>query len=138
MSIAAGKTFERNHRLGKDAQGAPNARGVRVAFLHVRADANHHVTAWEAWQRLQHPAVRPPEFVKLYCKVHNVELEILYRRRGRGKILEFRKKLIFALLARYPNLTSPQIGKVLQRDHTTILYLMGRTKSSQRTGKGKE
>lgn len=139
MTAAASAIHLRNHRLGKDAKPEPVERHKsKVIFLHVREDACEHVAAWELWKKMHNPAIRPMDFAKMFCRLRGVELEALYRRRGKPNLVDIRRSLAFALVERYPQLSSPQVGRILQRDHTTVLYLLGRTKSAKRNMKVEE
>lgn len=134
MNILARDITTRNQRLGKTAKPEPTEREKnKVVFLHVRPDANHHVGAWEAWNRLQEASIRPPEFVRLHCRLAEIDQGLLLRPRYR-RLHVFRRWLVRETHARYPRLSSTQLGHLFNRDHTTILYLLGTTASAKRRG----
>ncbi|MEX2739937.1 hypothetical protein AB3480_00560 [Rhizobium mongolense] len=134
MNMFARDIVALNHRLGKDAKPEPTEREKnKVIFLHVRPDASYHVEAWRIWNRIQEPSTGPSEFVRLHCRLAEVEVDDLLRRYNR-RLHWFRRPLVRAVKARYPKLSSPQIGKLFNREYTTILYLLGTTQSAKRRG----
>lgn len=103
----------------------------RVIFVHVRPDADHHVGAWKAWQRINDPATIPADFIRAHCRVAGVAYSDLVRRRGRVAHWLF-KPLLQAVTDRYPSLSCTKLGQLFKKHHTTILYTFGRTSSAKR------
>lgn len=103
----------------------------RQIFLHVRPDANHHVKAWEHWQKLYNPNIIPSDFVRLWCGAFGVNREALLSSSRTRELCRARVKIAKDLVARYPGTSTTKLGKLLNRDHTSVLYFLGKTKRAK-------
>lgn len=110
-------------RLGKNAKAAPIER--RKRFVHVRDDADYHVGAWQAWQRICDPMVTPVGFIKAKCRIAGVSYDDLMCLQFR-RFKWLRKPLMHEVAERFPRLTCTQIGHLFNRHHTTVLSALGR------------
>lgn len=122
---------DRDHRLGKDAKPGPTEREMnRTIFAYVRPDANEHVAAWKAWQRINDRFTTPADFIKAHCFIAGLPMHEIV-----GPCLKrhyaFRVSLLRSVMARYPKLKTPQLGMLFNRHHTSILRMLGRTGSSK-------
>jgi hypothetical protein len=115
-------------RLGKNAK---SEKVARPRLLWIRPEPIEHVKAWEAWQTTQNERTRPMEYIKAMCIIHGVPLEKIHRRRGTQYVVSIRDLIIQSTAARYPRLSSTQLGKLFKRDHTSILYCLWKTRGKR-------
>lgn len=137
MNMLARDISDRNHRLGKDAKPEPVERPkARVLFLHVRPLADEHIKEWGWHKELQRPNLLAHDFIRIRCKLEGIDPHLFLSKSRKRYLVTLRKVLVPEVKARYPHLTSPQMGRLFHRDHTSILYLLGRTQSAKRRGFG--
>jgi hypothetical protein len=130
---SAAEMLDIQRRLGKYAKPEP-ARRPRPMLVYVRPDASHHVKAWEWWNQLYSPCVHPKDFIHLSCLLAGVEYDRLMSNGCKRELASFRRDLIRKAAAKWPRLSSPKIGLLFNRDHTTILYALGKTMSANGGG----
>jgi len=86
-----------------------------------------HVKAWRLVCQAREEGWRGATFFRANCALYGVDPVRVRNVRG-GKKVEFVR---FAIMNRthgaYPHLSSSQLGTVFDRDHSTVLYHLGKT-----------
>jgi hypothetical protein len=100
-------------------------------LVEVKPDADQHVQAWRQWSRLYSLVVMPSEFVRLWCRIEGIDHALLLSPKRTRVLCRARTALAQALVSRYPRLSTTKIGQLLNREHTSVLYFMGRTKRAK-------
>lgn len=104
----------------------------KPVFVHVRPDADCHVRAYGWWQELHRPGLGACDYIKLRCKLSGIDHALLRGPCRRHDVLDLRRTLVHELVEKYPHLSSVQIGRLMNRHHTSILSLLGRIKATRR------
>lgn len=137
MQFDAQDIASRDHRLGKDIKPEPvKSKKPKFVLLQVRPNADSHVIAWKRCQELQSPTILAGDYIRLSCKIRGIDPAIFLSSCRKRHLVIYRKELVKEVAVRYPHLSSTQLGRLFRRDHTTILYLLGRTKTAKRRGLG--
>lgn len=89
-----------------------------------------HVDAFHAWQAWTGAPMTPRDFFRAACFLAGYDPELIRSRQDHKKLADVRLAIIRSIAVRYPKMSSPKIGKVVNRDHTTVLYCMGQTQRS--------
>lgn len=89
-----------------------------------------HIDAFHAWQAWTGAPMTPREFFRAACFLAGYDPDLIRSRRDHKKLADVRLAIIRSIAVRYPKMSSPKIGKVVNRDHTTVLYCMGQTQRS--------
>ena len=74
--------------------------------------------------------VSPDEFIKLACEALGITPDILRLKSRKGELVFIRAAIIRRLMELYDNLTLKKMGKLINRDHSTVLYYRDRMPSS--------
>lgn len=117
----------RDARLHKRPVRSPSpVARKRPRFVWVRPDCDQHVLAWRAWLAAQELASAPLEFVTASAFLEGLTYEQLCSKGGNRGVIDFKHSLIRKTNERYPHLSSTDLGKLFHRNHTHILYCLGR------------
>lgn len=100
--------------------------GGRPRSPKPRPDANEHVRDYRLHMLNRREILTPLDYVKMRCLQERVAFELLIGTARQQGIVEFRWALCVEVKERWPHLSSPQMGKIFNRDHTTILWAMRR------------
>jgi|GEM_PF-6946584 len=132
------------HRAHKDRQARtqrrvkPKAAPVVIPVsnkpLPKRQDAQErsHVDAYHAWLAWTGAPMTPKQFFIAACFLAGHPPDLIRTYKGRNKLAPVRKAIIRSIAQRFPKMTSPMIGQIVNRDHSTVLYCMGQTARSQK------
>jgi hypothetical protein len=120
-------------RLGKSPKPKP-IKIKKPAFMHVRHDADQHVKAWGWWQELQRPDLMVKNYIRLRCLISGIDHDVFMSRCRNRKIAVFRRILMREVKALHPSYSSTKIGRLFNRDHTTVLHALGTTSKAKRQG----
>lgn len=94
-----------------------------------REEPNEHVRTWEAWLVAPDHSVLPRGYIIGRCRQDGIKLSTLRSAKRHRSLVEFRHKLIKEVAERYPHLSSPQLGRLFNRDHSSILSVLGHLRS---------
>lgn len=78
---------------------------------------------------MQTPAERIDDIIRAVCEAHELPTRVVLGRAKDQMALAARRAVVDALYAE--GLTSKQIGDKINRDHTSVLNLMGRLKRNK-------
>jgi hypothetical protein len=98
----------------------PLVRKVREPKL--PPEPNAHVLAYVAQRKGNTPAA----FIRLQCKAVGISYRMLVTKKHPRLFYEERKSIIEATVAKFPDLSSPELGRLFRRHHSAILYTLGR------------
>jgi hypothetical protein len=94
-----------------------------------REEPIEHIRTWEAWLVAPDRSVLPRGYMIARCRQEGIKLAVLRSAKRHRILVEFRHKLVKEVAERYPHLSSPQIGRLFNRDHSSILSILGRLRS---------
>jgi chromosomal replication initiation ATPase DnaA len=101
----------------------------------VRNEPNAHVRLY--WRRkAQQRGLSPMQFVKLEAKAQGINYDILVSRSHPMVYYRQRKTVLLKTMRRFRKLSTPQLGTLFNRHHTSILYSLGRTGTAKRRKAG--
>jgi hypothetical protein len=94
-----------------------------------REEPDAHIRTWEAWLVAPDHSILPRGYILGRCRQEGVKLSTLRSAKRHRSLVEFRHKLIKEVAERYPHLSSPQLGRLFNRDHSSILSVLGHLRS---------
>lgn len=101
----------------------------------LRNEPRHHVDAWKAYKSALNDFNQPRRFVKMKCFEYGVTYELLCSS-GRPRYLSrIREQIIQATHDAFPTLSTPILGKLINKDHTSVLKYLGRLKCKSQAAK---
>ncbi len=112
-----------------DREKKPVNLGGKPRKLKPRQDANDHVFAFRVYQLQQKEYLTPTEQAKLICFEARVSWDIVIGRSRRRDLTGLRNRIAWELRQR--DLSYPQIGAILNRDHTSILHSVRRVDAAE-------
>lgn len=86
--------------------------------------ADAHIRAYEDYLAQLAECPSPSAYVRLRCKVLGIDHSTLISRDRSSDMVAARHMLIREVKARYPNLSTTQIGWLFERDHSLVLYAL--------------
>lgn len=92
----------------------------------LRKDASAHVDAYRAWQKMRAETLNPVRFIKLGCEAHGVPYDVMVSNDKSKSVWAVRKALICMVSQRFPKLSISHIGRLFNRDHSSIVSALGR------------
>lgn len=84
-----------------------------------------HVKSWKLIRIAKQNMWTPAIFARKQCEEWKVPIEEIHKPFGSREIANMRFILTNRIKAAYPHLSSTQIGKILKKSHSTILFIMG-------------
>ena len=72
------------------------------------------------------PHQRTPDIIREVAGRHGMTVGIVLSPRRSRRVVRCRYEAIRAVHEAKPHLSSPELGQIFGRDHTTILYALGR------------
>ena len=72
------------------------------------------------------PHDRARQLIAAVASEAGVGVRDIYSRSRRSHVCQTRREAMRAVAARFPKLSMPQIGRLFGREHTTVLYSLGR------------
>lgn len=99
----------------------------RVKPIKIASEPIAHVLAYRA----QRDGTTPYKFVRLQAEAEGISYQTLISKRFLD-LAPLRQAVVRKTAERFPHLTSPQLGRLFGRDHTAILYTLGRTARAKR------
>ncbi|MEY9719785.1 hypothetical protein ABIA22_002275 [Sinorhizobium fredii] len=121
-------TLVRPELLADRAKKLVNAGG-RPGKLKARPDANDHVFAFRVYQLQQKEQRNPTEHAKMICFAARVPWDLVIGKSRRRDLTGLRNRIAWELRQR--GLSFPQIGAILNRDHTSILHSVRRVDAAE-------
>lgn len=109
----------------KDKFYAPKPQEPKIQFQPRRQD--EHVKAFRAWQAWTGVVMTPKAFFESLCWLSGYTVDFIKSKEGMKKYYNVRRSIVRSIHERYPYLGSPRIGRIVNRDHTTVLYSLGKT-----------
>lgn len=97
----------------------------------IADEPNAHVRAYCS-REAEREGLTPVQFVRLQAKAEGINYGIQISMDYQRKFYPHRKAVIMKTVERFPHLTSPQLGRLFHRDHTSILWTLGRTARAKR------
>lgn len=101
----------------------------------MRNEPRHHMDAWNAYRSAMNDFNQPRRFVKLKCFEHGVTYEEICSKVRTDRLAHARKLIMIATHEEFPNLSSPQLGNLINKDHTSVLAYLGRLKCKSQAAK---
>lgn len=129
------KEAERARRAATANQNAPAVKREATAWTPAVVQPTNyqpvaHLAGFKHWQAALR-ARTPRQFRNHACKAFGLNLDVLLSANRTERVYHVRKTLIEIVHERYPHLSYPEIAKLFNREHTTIVSTLGRK------GKGK-
>ena len=117
-------------------------RAVRKTNAVMRKDAPvEHVRAYSAWRAWTDgpDSMLPQDYFKALCWFAGKSPEFIRSTEDKNRFAHLRGAIIRSMYKGYPRLSSVHIGKIVNRDHSTVLFWSGTLKckkpSTAMTGK---
>ena len=110
---------------------APPVSRDRLTAAMVRNEPNAHVRLYWRRQALK-IGLTPTQYVKLEAKAQGINYDILTSRSHPMVYYRQRKTVLLKTMRRFRKLSTPQLGFLFHRHHTSILYTLGRTGTAKR------
>lgn len=83
------------------------------------------------------PLVDPYSIIERVLNFYpGVSLDVILSRRCREDIVDARFACMFAVHRERPDLSYPQLGKIFNRNHSSVMYLLGKLGKSQNNVRG--
>ena len=101
----------------------------------LRDEPRHHVEAWLAYRSALNDFNHPRRFVKLKCFEHGVTYDEICSKVRTDRLAHARKLIMIATHEEFPHLSSPQLAKLINKDHTSVLAYLGRLKCKSQAAK---
>lgn len=101
----------------------------------LRDEPRHHVEAWQAYRSALNDFNHPRRFVKLKCFEHGVTYDEICSKVRTDRLAHARKLIMIATHEEFPHLSSPQLAKLINKDHTSVLAYLGRLKCKSQSAK---
>ncbi|NTJ00333.1 hypothetical protein G6L07_08345 [Agrobacterium rhizogenes] len=89
-----------------------------------RPDASAHVEAWTAWRLVQASRHDPEAYVKARCTQLGIGFVEMRSGTRRMAITGRRQELMFEVCWLFPSLSFPKIGRIFNKDHTTVIHAL--------------
>lgn len=113
----------------KAKQPEPVERKAEVVFLTQRAPAwewadvhfDAHVMAFRAHR------MTPYKFIRMLAEEEGLSYEVLISRKELRRLAPQRQAIIVKTAERFPRLSCLQLAALFKRDHSSILWTLGRT-----------
>lgn len=107
----------------------------------IEQEPRAHVDLWGKYQA----ALRDPrpahQFAKTRCLAYGITFEA-FQSRSRNRVLAHKRRdIIIETHQAFPHLSSTQLGQLANKDHTTVLHMLGRVKKktiAMREWRGKQ
>ena len=96
-----------------------------TVILKPKVQHDDHVKARELIMWAKSRFLSPAQFARAQCAAWGVNIDDLRASRGSGDVPLLRYILINRLKAAYPHLTATQIGKIIHKTHSTVLFTLG-------------
>lgn len=96
----------------------------------TKHDAHMHARmVWKAWTGAP---MLPKEYFTAACWLAGYTPEIIRSPSRSRPVVTARKAIIRSLAQRFPTMSSPKIGEIINREYTTVLYAMGQIRRSEK------
>jgi chromosomal replication initiation ATPase DnaA len=92
----------------------------------VSEDHDDHVKSWRLIERAKANLWTPALFARKQCEEWGIPMDRIQGRYGGREIEEIRFVFMNRLHQAYPHLSSTQIGRIFRKNHSTVLYILGR------------
>lgn len=116
---------QRTFGNAKATEREPRYYAPPTLAMAVREPRNH-VLAWHAYLEALKDFNAPRRFVKMECFHHGVSYQEICSKSRTDRLAQARKLIMRATHEAFPHLSSNQLGKLINKDHTTILFHLGR------------
>lgn len=98
-----------------------------------KREPREHVNMWAQHQRAIRDAERdvvpPRRFIKFRCIAYSLPYEVFIADVRTSEIAFLRRLIIEETDKQFPGLSASYLGRLAHKDHTTILYMLGRAKN---------
>lgn len=133
-AAAKARTFPGRTATRQKPEPAPVVISVASKPIQKREEVQQraHVDAYHAWLAWTGAPMTPKQFFIAACFLAGHPPELIKIYKGRNTLAPVRKAIIRSIAQRFPKMTSPRIGEIVNRDHSTVLYCMGQTARSQK------
>ena len=92
----------------------------------LKNEPRHHMAAWASYLDALKEISPARRFVKMQCFVHGVTYKEVCSDRRPRYLTRAREQIIISTHEAYPDLSTTQLGNLINKDHTSVLNYLGR------------
>ena len=101
----------------------------------IANEPRHHMEAWKAYKSALNDINPSRQFVKFKCFEHGVTYDLVCSAARPRYLSRVREQIIQATHDAFPTLSTPILGKLINKDHTSVLKYLGRLKCKSQAAK---
>lgn len=118
-----------------DATSRQQRRYLKPTPLMLATEPRHHMEAWKAYKSAVNDINPSRQFVKFKCFEYGVTYDLVCSGARPRYLSQIREQIIQATHDAFPTLSTPQLGKLINKDHTSVLKYLGRLKCKSQSAK---
>lgn len=101
---------------------------IQPTRVMIEREPKAHVDLWAEYQVARRDPRPAHQFAKMRCLAHGITFEA-FQSRSRNRVLAHKRRdIIIETHQAFPHLSSTQLGQLANKDHTTVLHMLGRVK----------